>query len=346
MSRLALSALLLLAAVVTGKANDRNPDRWPTSDLQLGGNSTVKGDQVTTKDTYAFDQLVRTRAVSITELGILPVADAWTILISAGSSWTDFSTVGDPTNTPTTVSTDNSLVNYSLGARHYFLDHHIGKADPADNPDRWPSLSLTLGGATAVNYSASTSNFNFDRSQATQNLNATIETRLPVSDAWTLTAAAGATRNYSKIDPSYDPINLRTIGSKTLEEDLTISAGFRYFLVGQNLMLKDGKMNPDRWTMLGLTLSGTGSLYDRQLIDDIPPGAEHRRPSSPGTRVYAATAESRLPITDHLSLRFDLNGSYSRTWTPFTSDSTPKSNGFLNRNYIVGFAGAVRYFFF
>src|SRR5581483_283205 len=128
---IALITIPLLRPAAAG-AYDRNPDRWPTIDLSLLGTSSFKGDQILYSNGPDVDQLQRNLNIAGTALGILPVADDWTLLLSIGANFTENATEGNSQLGGTT--SDNSLINYSAGARHYFLDRHWFGKDPDNNP--------------------------------------------------------------------------------------------------------------------------------------------------------------------------------------------------------------------
>lgn len=342
MIRSLLPALIALAACINASASDtsRNPDRWITSDLSLVGTSSFKGDQVSYRPGPDIDQQQRNLNLAGGALGIFPISNSITLLASFGGNWTEALIEGNSAFGGTT--SDNTLATYMAGARYYFLDHHLLSSDPNQNPDRWPSIGLTLNAETSLAYNASNATFQLPNNLHTQNETLTIDTRLPLADALSLTESVGVNRMYSRSDPQVSPLGPPNIdGIKTEQSNFIASTGIRYFFVGQNLILKDHEQNPDRWTMLSLTVSGQGAFYARTTIRTLA-GVEGMRGKN--TRLYSATSELRVPITDHMSLHFDLTGNYNRLSEPEMFG--PAHNGYLSRLSTMGFGAGLRYFFF
>ncbi|MFI5349571.1 MAG: hypothetical protein ACHQ2Z_08515 [Elusimicrobiota bacterium] len=333
MKRATILPVLLLAAAGRAAAKDLslNPDHWKTIEVTEGGSSSMKGDQIVYSKGPDVDNNRRTLNTNSSFMLLLPLAEDFTLVAGAGGDWTETDTAGgNGTN-----AADESQVTYQLGGRHYFESAHGAGAPESENPDRWTSLGLTFSGLATINHSAGNAAGNFTQEQGTVNSTLTADTRVPVSDAWTLLAGLSGTNSYAKLEPTPT-----SAGSRTNTDSLSLSGGFRYYFVGKNLISDDGDLNPDKWIMLSLVLGAGGALHSRQTITtQAGPDAGQRDNQ---TRAYTATLTTRIPITDHASLAFSTNASYNRTFTPFL----PSANGALTRGTPIGFSASLRYFLF
>jgi hypothetical protein len=148
-------------------------------------------------------------------------------------------------------------------------------------------------------------------------------------------AGLSGDENYSKLEPT-----AANKGTKTVKNTIAASAGLRHYFVGKNFIMDDAELNPDKWPMVSLNLGGGFAVHSRQtLTTQAGPDAGTRTVDS---RFYSATIATRIPITDHMSLAFSLNGAYNRTYTPVL----PVAAGKLTRVTPISFAASVRYFIF
>jgi hypothetical protein len=330
-SVLAFSALFLAAPGRGAPAGaSLNPDRWKTLEVTEGGASSMKGDQIVFSKSPNVDNNRRTLNTNTSFLVLLPLADDFTLAGGAGGDWTETDTAGGSG----TNAADESQITYQLGGRHYFEGSNPSAAPASDNPDRWTSLALTFNGLDTINHSAGNANGNFTQEQGTFNSTLAADTRIPVDAAWTLLAGLSGSHAYAKLEPTPT-----STGSKTVTDSLSIDGGFRYYLVGKNLITDDSDQNPDRWIMFSFVLGAGGAVHSRQTITTEGPDAGRR---SNQTRAYTATISTRIPITDHASVAFAANGAYNRTYTPLLTSA----NGALTRGVPIGFSASLRYFLF
>ena len=332
MNRSMILPALIIAGAGRALAADTplNPDRWKTVEFTEGGSSSMKGDQIVYSKGPDVDNNRRTLNTNTSFLVLLPLANDFTLLAGAGGDWTETDNAGGSG----TNASDESQVTYQVGGRHYFEGSNSAAAPRSDNPDRWTSLALTYSGLDTINHSAGNANGNFTQEQGTLNSNLAADTRIPVDAAWTLLAGLSGSHADAKLAPTPT-----STGSKTITDTLSFSGGFRYYLVGKNLIMDDAGQNPDKWVMFSFVLGAGAAVHARQTITTLGPDAGQRDIQS---RFYSATLSTRIPITDHASLAFATNGTYNRTFTPFLSNA----NGALTRGVPIGFSASFRYFLF
>ena len=235
---LLLSAALLLASSGPAAAATLNPDRWNTLEFSEGGASSMKADQITYSNGSDVENPRRTLNVNTSLFALLPLSEAFTLDLGFGGDWTE----SDAAGTNSTRATADSAVTYQLGGRHYFEGSHSATWHGSDNPDRWTSLGLNFSGSDTINHSVSNANGNVVSDSGALSTTVNADARIPVNAAWTLLASVGGTQAYSKTEPTPT-----VVGSKTLTDTIAVNGGFRYYLVGESLIMGDVELNPDKW---------------------------------------------------------------------------------------------------
>ena len=328
---LLLTAALLLAPIGRAAAESLNPDRWNTVEGTEGGASSMKGDQTTNNfgNPANPNSRVRTLNVNASVLALLPLSDAYTLNAGAGGNWSETDTAGGSN------AADTDDATYQLGVQHYFEGAYSPTWRGSDNPDRWTSMGLNYSGLHTLSHSASNSAGGIQQDQGSFNSTLTANVRIPVDTAWTVLASLSGIDNYSKLEPT-----TTGNGSKTVTDQISASAGFRRYLVGKNLIMEDAELNPDKWTMISLILSGGDTVHSRQTL--ITPGGAVIGQRAIQSHFYTANVSTRIPITDHMSLAFSLSGTYTRTFTP----TLVVGAGNLSRVTTINYTGSLRYFIF
>jgi hypothetical protein len=331
---LAFTVLAALAARAAasgnGPAAERplNPDRWTTFELDASGLSPWKSDQIVyNPGSPDADNKRKSLDTTASVFALMPLTDSFSLILGFGGDWSEVETAN--AGASGSSFNDSSLVTYRASGRWYFEDEGSTRWNATQNPDRWPSLGVNGSGNQLIHHSAGNASTNSFSDSASNSQTLTFDTRLPVSDSWTLTAAAGGSRSDSESKTS-----VTANPTVNLSGSVTASAGARYYFVGKNFILNDEGVNPDMWSMVYLTASGSRSVYDKQAL---PAGNRDTTSMS-----ESATVGARLPITDHASLNFSTQMEYSRSYTPPFS----AANGTLTRTASLTFTAGLRYFLF
>jgi len=309
-----------------------NPDRWTTLELDQSAANSLKNTNILyppgQPDT---EYLRRTLDVATSVSALFPLADALSVTLGLGGEWaeTDTNTAGVGGG----GFTDSDLVTYRAAARWYFEAADSPRRAEWLNPDRWASLALGASGAATTNYYAGNANGNTPQESSTSSQNVTLDARVPLADAWTVTASVTGNRTSQETGTANAP----GTSTGTVSTNVSASAGLRWYLLRRNLIVDDAHVNPDMWTMLWLTASTGQSLSVRRTL---PSGLVRDKDTS--SRTLGLQAGTRLPISGHLSLNFSAELDYARSAEP----QTPASGGFLTRSTSLTFATAARYFLF
>jgi len=319
------------AGRIAGAADtSRNPDRWVELGLQGGGSVSVYGNQAASSKGTTQDRGTNSSSLNFLNELLVPLNNNWSLRAAGGITSTGSGT--DETKTQVGASNDNASANYLATLRYYFLDSHLGSADMSKNPDQCPSLAATWSGSTQL--------FNDDiatntvAENALQNIDTlTVDTRLPVADAVTILGDVFVSRSHSAKDTTST-----TAGSNSKSTSVGLGAGFRYYAVGKNFIHADRGTNPDRWSSVSLVVGG--SRITRGEDDQISVrGVTTTRDLQ--SKTGDLTSELRLPVTNTLTLRLSLEGSWSQSEVAETAALAGSRTTTVS---LTGFAG-VRYYF-
>ncbi len=102
---LVLAALLLAASARATGSVPLNPDRWNTLEITEGGGSAMKSDQIVYSPAgTTVDNGRKTLNTNTSFLALLPLGDAYTLLLGAGGDWTETNTPGPTAPTRRTTA--------------------------------------------------------------------------------------------------------------------------------------------------------------------------------------------------------------------------------------------------
>jgi hypothetical protein len=238
-------------------------------------------------------------------------------------------------NMPNDTATDDSAITYLFGFRKYFQ----GFSPAVKNPDLVPSLGLTFDGSNTIAYGAgrtkSGSAGTLPQDLSDQGYSLTLDFRAPLDDEWTLVPSLEG--SYSRSRVSYTAF---AAGSQSIIRSLTPGLETRYYLVGRNLISKDSRQNPDQWTMFFLDLGGTARITGQS--ESISVTGVVSPVETPGSDSLSIAVGTRLPVSNHMTLRFQIGGALAHSSLPETSGQ----QGTATTTPTVNFAALLKYYFF
>jgi hypothetical protein len=311
-----------------------NPDRWISAELGFSGALPFTGETDIVSISSEKDQNTASKSISPALDVRLPVANAWTI---EGTFSANFSQ-SKSDEAPQRAGSEGDSIgqNGLLSLRYYAVGKHLTRADVSQNPDEWPMIALRASENTLLRNQTSSSlnGVASSRSDATQTIyTGGLDLRLPLANRWTLlaTGLVNWTRTESPATATLPEGRSTLVGP-------ALTFGYRYYFVGCNYIAKDHQQNPDRWTSFAMTLSGYRSFDGRQT-SFASQGEEDRDDLS---ETVSLNLEIRAPITDHLTLRFDVGGQYGHRAT----DQTPTAARTVQTISSITLGGGIRYYFF
>jgi hypothetical protein len=294
-----------------------NPDRWVHLDFQASGTYDLQRNPDVTSKGITYTRDVNGHSAEMLMNFLVPLNNYWSIAADAGTT----SSLSSASETPVTTGTnsDSAVVNGLVTARYYFVHRALYGAPPPQNPDRWPSAGLSVSGAHSFyDQSTETSGVNttIRNDNFSQSMTLTADTRLPTSDAVTWLASVGGTIGASQTAEATSVQGNDEQGTENRSDSISASLGWRYYWVGKNCIRNDVKRNPDEWTSLAFTASGTDALSDRQVITSKAKPTDERDVDS---KSASGTLELRLPVTNSLTVRVGITGGVNRTDLPQTA---------------------------
>jgi hypothetical protein len=168
-----------------------------------------------------------------------------------------------------------------------------------------------------------------------QGYSLTADFRAPLDDEWTLIPSLEG--GYSASQIPYTPY---AAGSQSIIRSLTPGVEARYYLVGRNLISKDSSQNPDQWSMFFLDLGGTARITGQSQSMSVTGVVSSAR--TPDADSLSIAVGTRLPVTNHMTLRFQIGGALSHSSLPETSAQQGDSTNTPTINY----AALLKYYFF
>ena len=331
--KLLLSAFLAAAGPAWSADTSRNPDRWVSIDFL--NNSNVAMDQSTAniRNGVENDQNVSFWSSGATARLLVPLNNHWTFTLADQTLYSRDQTDLLPPEAGNTTITIGLTPSVSL--RYYFLDYVLGGGDTSQNPDQWPSLALIGTGnfSTEETVTTVTENTSTNRDGATHGYTVLLDTRLPVTNDWTL--LGGLEGIY--IDSSVDQTPALA-GTDTTNYSIGFFTGGKHYFLGRNLIHgKDNGQNPDRWSSLsvicfgGLTLDGTETITGEKTVD-----VRSQNLTSAGVSV-----ETLLPVANSLTVDLATGLNYTQSEFP----ETTLHAGTTRTGSTVSFLAGIHYYF-
>jgi len=326
-----------LAGLCCGSARaaspSRNPDGWTSAELTETAAESEGSYQTLISNGKSDSRNIHNTIVTVAGDVNVPWTDHFSLRAGVGTDLTNNESNDASQLGIKGAESNNSALVFVLGPRWFFLDHPLAAQPTDQNPDRWPSLGLTLRGSKTISYGAGQAQGAFQQGFAFWNANLTLDLRIPTSDRWTVIPGLIGIYNYTSI-----PETPGIAGSKTVNRTLNASVDARYYFVGSNLIPNDSGQNPDKWTMLHAAVTAGSMIAGAQ--DIILTGNDTFR----NQRSFNAglDAGTRLPMTEHLTLLVDVQGTYTQART----DEAGAFAGTTNHVPAIVYTGVIRYYFF
>lgn len=203
------------------------------------------------------------------------------------------------------------------------------------NPDRWTSIELSEAATESIHARQTLFGAAGDASRDFHNTLVSLagDANFPLSDEWSVRVGVGTDLANSQFAAIPSP---SVAASSSDNSALNASLAPRYFFTGQSIVSEAPAQNPDRWPSLGLQLRGSWTLS----FGDSSTG---QFPQDVNTRVFTGTLDSRLPLSDAVTLIPQAGFTYSgsdQSQTPISGGSKSITRSVLAsldaRYYFVG----------
>jgi hypothetical protein len=200
----------------------KNPDRWPSTGLQVTGTSTVQYD--VTGSVNGINQPFYARSWRVDNENRMPLTDGYTLVATLSGVYSRQETGEVPS-----LAGGNSHLKSIGGAlehRFYLVDRNLLFNDEGRNPDRWSSvyigggaLASVAGDQTSQSLGKVTTRYNSART-----FNAALGVRLPMTSRATFRLEMNYTDQTTHV-----PETLTEAHSQTRTSQLGALTSFRYY---------------------------------------------------------------------------------------------------------------------